>query len=297
MLGDQAGTSSRIRNYLGFPTGVSGRDLGTRAVEQVWFFGVRFVLSKSATRISPAPGGYRVELDGGPGHRRQDRASGDRRDLAPAGRSGARDPARRRGLLWRRALRYRADRRRRRVHRRRRQFGGAGGGPSAADGGVRHAARPRRAARSEHVGLPGPRARANPQHPCPPSHRDRHRERARPPEEPYVAGQRAGRHRGGPGRRALRDDLGPSAHRPARANDRPRRAWFHPHGRGRDAPGRSSLAARRSADAARDQPARCVRRRRRPPWLGQRVASAVGSGSIAVALAHIRLAEMADGLA
>ena len=42
--GGQAGTSSRIRNYLGFPNGVSGRDLASRALEQAWFFGARLVL-------------------------------------------------------------------------------------------------------------------------------------------------------------------------------------------------------------------------------------------------------------
>jgi thioredoxin reductase (NADPH) len=64
--GGQAGTSSRIRNYLGFPTGLSGRDLLNRALEQAWFFGARFVLSKRATAIRPADGGYVVELAGAP---------------------------------------------------------------------------------------------------------------------------------------------------------------------------------------------------------------------------------------
>jgi thioredoxin reductase (NADPH) len=63
--GGQAGTSSRIRNYLGFPTGLSGRDLTNRAMEQAWFFGARFVLSRRATRLAPAHHGYRLELEGG----------------------------------------------------------------------------------------------------------------------------------------------------------------------------------------------------------------------------------------
>jgi thioredoxin reductase (NADPH) len=66
MPGGQAGTSSRIRNYLGFPTGVSGRDLGNRALEQAWFFGARLVLSKQATGIRPAGSEYVIELAGGP---------------------------------------------------------------------------------------------------------------------------------------------------------------------------------------------------------------------------------------
>jgi thioredoxin reductase (NADPH) len=64
--GGQAGTSSRIRNYLGFPTGVSGRDLATRALEQAWFFGARFVLSRRTRGLIAADGGYRVELSGAP---------------------------------------------------------------------------------------------------------------------------------------------------------------------------------------------------------------------------------------
>ena len=62
--GGQAGTSSRIRNYLGFPTGLSGRDLTNRALEQAWFFGARFVLSRTATGLEPSGRGYLLRLDG-----------------------------------------------------------------------------------------------------------------------------------------------------------------------------------------------------------------------------------------
>jgi thioredoxin reductase (NADPH) len=64
--GGQAGTSSRIRNYLGFPTGLSGRDLASRALEQAWFFGARFVLAQSATGLVPVGDRYRLELDSAP---------------------------------------------------------------------------------------------------------------------------------------------------------------------------------------------------------------------------------------
>jgi thioredoxin reductase (NADPH) len=63
--GGQAGTSSRIRNYLGFPTGVSGRDLMTRALEQAWFFGARVVLSKRALGIDARGTEYAIELADG----------------------------------------------------------------------------------------------------------------------------------------------------------------------------------------------------------------------------------------
>ena len=50
--GGQAGTSSLIRNYLGFQHGISGEDLAGRAIEQAWLFGTKYVLTQSATRLS-----------------------------------------------------------------------------------------------------------------------------------------------------------------------------------------------------------------------------------------------------
>ena len=44
--GGQAGTSSRIENYLGFPTGISGQDLASRALVQAQRFGAQFVISR-----------------------------------------------------------------------------------------------------------------------------------------------------------------------------------------------------------------------------------------------------------
>jgi thioredoxin reductase (NADPH) len=57
--GGQAGTSSLIRNYLGFQRGISGEDLAGRAVEQAWLFGTDFVLSQAATSVT-ARGDARV---------------------------------------------------------------------------------------------------------------------------------------------------------------------------------------------------------------------------------------------
>jgi len=45
--GGQAGTSSLIRNYLGFPRGLSGEDLSNRAIEQAWLFGANFMLARA----------------------------------------------------------------------------------------------------------------------------------------------------------------------------------------------------------------------------------------------------------
>ncbi|MGH9005872.1 MAG: NAD(P)/FAD-dependent oxidoreductase, partial [Acidimicrobiia bacterium] len=49
--GGQAGTSSMIRNYLGFPRGIGGGDLANRALEQAWLFGANLVLSQRATGL------------------------------------------------------------------------------------------------------------------------------------------------------------------------------------------------------------------------------------------------------
>ncbi|WP_328523742.1 FAD-dependent oxidoreductase [Kribbella sp. NBC_00359] len=62
-LGGQAGTSSRIENYLGFPRGVSGSELARSAMLQAVKFGARLVSPRSVTELSQTPGGFRVRLD------------------------------------------------------------------------------------------------------------------------------------------------------------------------------------------------------------------------------------------
>ena len=49
--GGQAGTSSLIRNYLGFPYGLSGDELTNRAVQQAWLFGAEMILAQAATGL------------------------------------------------------------------------------------------------------------------------------------------------------------------------------------------------------------------------------------------------------
>jgi thioredoxin reductase (NADPH) len=61
--GGQAGTSSRIENYLGFPSGVSGEELASRALQQGRRLGAEILVTRSVTRIDPATG--HVHLDGG----------------------------------------------------------------------------------------------------------------------------------------------------------------------------------------------------------------------------------------
>jgi thioredoxin reductase (NADPH) len=51
-FGGQAGTSSRIRNYLGFPRGISGAELALRASDQAWGFGAHFIYGNPATSLT-----------------------------------------------------------------------------------------------------------------------------------------------------------------------------------------------------------------------------------------------------
>jgi len=64
--GGQAGSSSRIENYLGFPTGISGLELTSRAYAQALKFGARVIVAKGATRLACDGQRYTVEIDGGP---------------------------------------------------------------------------------------------------------------------------------------------------------------------------------------------------------------------------------------
>jgi len=63
--GGQAGTSSRIENYLGFPTGVSGDDLGARALAQARRFGVEILVARHAAAVSYDDEALAVVLDDG----------------------------------------------------------------------------------------------------------------------------------------------------------------------------------------------------------------------------------------
>jgi thioredoxin reductase (NADPH) len=63
--GGQAGTSSKIENYLGFPTGISGQALAGRAQVQAQKFGARLLISRSVTGIDCERGPYRLHLEDG----------------------------------------------------------------------------------------------------------------------------------------------------------------------------------------------------------------------------------------
>jgi thioredoxin reductase (NADPH) len=63
--GGQAGTSSKIENYLGFPTGISGEALAGRAQVQAQKFGAQLAISRSATSIKCDENPFRIELEDG----------------------------------------------------------------------------------------------------------------------------------------------------------------------------------------------------------------------------------------
>jgi thioredoxin reductase (NADPH) len=64
-IGGQAGSSSRIRNYLGFARGVSGSELAQRAYQQAWIFGARFLHTRAVTGLRPEGGRHVLELSDG----------------------------------------------------------------------------------------------------------------------------------------------------------------------------------------------------------------------------------------
>jgi thioredoxin reductase (NADPH) len=64
--GGQAGSSSRIENYLGFPSGISGQELTARAYTQAQKFGAEVLIAEGATRLDCTRNAYTIEVDKGP---------------------------------------------------------------------------------------------------------------------------------------------------------------------------------------------------------------------------------------
>jgi thioredoxin reductase (NADPH) len=64
-IGGQAGTSSRIENYMGFPTGISGADLVWRGEVQAMKFGTRFVMPRRVTGLERREDRFCATLDNG----------------------------------------------------------------------------------------------------------------------------------------------------------------------------------------------------------------------------------------
>jgi thioredoxin reductase (NADPH) len=64
--GGQAGSSSKIENYLCFPTGISGQELTARAYTQAQKFGAQLLIAKGATQLAGDRQPYAIEIDHGP---------------------------------------------------------------------------------------------------------------------------------------------------------------------------------------------------------------------------------------
>lgn len=63
--GGQAGSSSKIENYLGFPTGVSGQELAARAISQAQKFGAKMMVAHSVVKLDCDQRPYKIILDNG----------------------------------------------------------------------------------------------------------------------------------------------------------------------------------------------------------------------------------------
>ena len=63
--GGQAGTSSRIENYLGFPTGISGQELSDKSLVQAQKFGARFAISRDVISMSKCGTNYTLQIEDG----------------------------------------------------------------------------------------------------------------------------------------------------------------------------------------------------------------------------------------
>ena len=176
--GGQAGASSRIENYLGFPTGISGQELAARAYTQAQKFGAQVLIAKGATRLTCDRKPYAVAIDDGP-------AVPARAVIIATGAEYRRLPVdepvavrRRRRLLRRDVRRSAAVRRRRGDRGGRRQLRRPGRRVPGADGQARAHARPLRGSRGEHVALSDPAHRGQPGDRPADAHGDRRRSRA-----------------------------------------------------------------------------------------------------------------------
>ena len=157
-VGGQAGQSSRIENYLGFPDGISGAQLTDRARRQAGKFAAEVLNTREVTGLRQDGSARTLTFaDGGEVSAHVDRA-GHRRRVPAAGRRRRRR-AHRLGRLLRLGLdRGAVLRGRRRLHRRRRQLGRSGGAVLRPVRPQRHPAGPRRLARVVDVVLPDPAA-------------------------------------------------------------------------------------------------------------------------------------------
>jgi thioredoxin reductase (NADPH) len=268
--GGQAGNSPMIRNYPGFPHGVSGHELTRRTCEQAWIFGAHLVFSQPAMGLERRDGELIVHLaEGHPivaravivatgiawrrlGVPRLEALVGSGVFYGSAGSEATAMEGRDVFVVGGREL-SRSGRPPPRAVCAAGDDAGAGGQPGALA-----------------VGLPDPGDRCHPQRRGAPEHRGHRRPRTRPPRRPYAARQAERPVRAGPGGRAVRPDRRRAPHAMATGGGSAR-ARLHSD-RARRGPGRITpvaVGARSPTAPAGDLYARRFRRRRRPLPLDQ----------------------------
>ena len=99
VVGGQAGTSALIRNYLGFPRGISGAELAKRAYAQAWLFGAKYALAREVSGLTRARRPPDREARGRARDHLPRRPRRDRDELPPPRGPGARAVRGRGGVL------------------------------------------------------------------------------------------------------------------------------------------------------------------------------------------------------
>ena len=268
--GGQAGNSPMIRNYPGFPHGISGHDLTRRACEQAWMFGAHMVFSQRAVGLECRGGERIVQLTGG----RQITAKAV---IVATGISWRRLGVPRLEALVGSGVFYGAAGSETRAMQGRDVYV-VGAGNSAGQTALHlatlcpagHDARARGRPGAHDVGLPDPRDRGQRQRHGALAHRGHRRSRRRSPRSAHPVRQAGRPGRAGPGGRAVRADRRRAAHAMAAGNG-PARARLHPD-RTRRRTGRITsvqLALAPSASPARDFGPWCFRGRGHPPPIDQ----------------------------
>ncbi len=272
-IGGQATLSSLIRNYLGFPRGVSGRQLAERAYEQAWVFGTRFAFMQRATALRregervivglsdfPEVAARAVVLATGAAYRRLEVEELEALALKGAGVFYGSTATEAPAMVGREVF----------------VVGGANSAGQAVLHLADYASRVTLVVRADSLAkgmseLPDRTGGGSAEHRRATGDRGGRRRRRRRPRTPGAAragrGRRRGVDRGCPRRRPLRDDRRPSQHRLAARRDPPRLGRLRPH---RPGPGhRARVEPRPRPLLARDEHARRLRCRRPPQRLDE----------------------------